>query len=230
MTIVYLIASVVVAIIIAEIIGLQKSNQQKWFLTFSGAYLFAVTIVHILPESFHEHSPNTGLFILFGFLLQFSLDFISGGIEHGHHNKHPHKGRLPIGLMLGLFIHAIIEGIPTSIHHNHEHILLSAILLHKIPISIILYVFLKQATSVRWKQILGITLFALCAPIGYLLGDNLQFLSNNADYLLAFTAGIFLHVSTSIIFENGAEHKFNIYKLIAALSGFVLAYLTVTLH
>ena len=226
MIVFYLILSVIIGVLLVSLTGLQKSNNQKWFLTFSGAYLFAITILHILPESFEKHTQYAGLFLLFGFLLQFLLDFITGGIEHGHSHQTPNSGKLPFGLLLGLYIHAIVEGIPTSLDHGHDHVLLSAILLHKIPISMVLFIFLRNATPNKTKQFLGMLLFALCAPLGFLLGDQLSIISENTNYLMAFTAGIFLHVSTSIIFESGAEHKLNIYKFIAVIFGFALAFLT----
>ena len=192
--------------------------------------MFAITIVHILPESTASGNHLAGLFILGGFLLQFLLDFISGGIEHGHSHNHSDK-KLPVGLLLGLFVHAIVEGVPTSMEHSHEHeILVSAILLHKIPISIVLYIFLKKSDQDIWKIVLALLAFALCAPLGNILGHNISFISENAEYMMGFTAGIFLHVSTSIIFESGADHKLNIKKLGAVVIGFALAFVTLFVH
>lgn len=227
MTSLYLILSVVLGVLLVEFTNLGKRSQ-KWFLTFSGAFLFAITILHIVPEAFEHHLKYTGLFLTLGFLIQYLLDFASGGIEHGHYHSHS-KEKIPWGLLIGLYVHAYIEGIPTAMHHHdHGELLLQAILLHKVPISMVLYVFLKQATDSKVKQFLALIFFAVCAPLGNLTGSYVPFISEHSPYLLALTAGIFLHVSTSIIFESGADHKLNWYKFIAVIFGFGLAFLSIT--
>ena len=226
-----LVGSVAAGILLVELTGLKKSADQKWFLILTGSYLFGITIVHILPESTEAGMPYVGLVVLIGFVVQYLLDFISGGIEHGHAHLPAQPEKLPFGLLLGLYVHAIVEGVPTSLEHNHHHdILISAILLHKIPISMVLYLFLKRASKspIRiWTAMIG---FALCAPLGYLIGNAFASFENSTSYLLGFTAGIFLHVSTSIIFESGADHSFNLKKLAAVLVGFALALLTLVTH
>src|ERR1043165_5674269 len=59
-------------------------------LVFAGAYLFSITVIHILPELFHA-SNNYGLLgmlVLGGFFLQQVLEFVSKGVEHGHVHVH----------------------------------------------------------------------------------------------------------------------------------------------
>jgi hypothetical protein len=40
---------------------------------------------------------------------------------------------------------------------------------------------------------------------------------------------MFLHIATTIIYEADRSHRFNLGKLVAIVSGFGLAYLSVTL-
>lgn len=58
-------------------------------------------------------------------------------------------------------------------------------------------------------------------------------LSNNAmvdvslyyDKIMAVVIGIFLHVSTTILFESDHDHRFNLKKLIIVILGASLAFL-----
>ena len=68
-------------------------NKFKILLSFSGAYLFSITVIHILPELFHEATNLrlTGAYVLAGFFLQMILEYFSSGVEHGHiHLDHDH--------------------------------------------------------------------------------------------------------------------------------------------
>ena len=101
------------------------SNQTtKLLISFSGAYLFSITVLHLIPETFNnENNLHTGLFVLIGFFLQIFLEQLSKGIEHGH--KHVYKS-VPISILIGLSIHSFIEGMPLGIHHHHHtHTLIS---------------------------------------------------------------------------------------------------------
>lgn len=229
MEILLLIGSVAAGGLLASLSKIdQNSVLFKWMLAFSGAYLFGVTISHILPGAFHQGMSNTvAASILGGFLVQYFLDFLSGGIEHGHF--HAHGNKLPFGLLLGLFIHSFIEGIPASVdhHHHHQDSILWAIIIHKIPISMVLFILLKKlqvSKTILWGTM---AVFALTGPLGFWFGDTSPFFANHAEELMGFTGGIFLHVSTTIIFESEKQHALNIKKMIAVLLGFVLAYASV---
>jgi zinc transporter ZupT len=43
------------------------------------------------------------------------------------------------------------------------------------------------------------------------------------DYFMAFVVGTFLHISTTILFENSEQHHFSKQKLIAVLLGIGIA-------
>lgn len=73
------------------------------------------------------------------------------------------------------------------------------------------------------------SLFALAAPFGYFLGKY-TIISNYSLEMSAIVSGIFLHISTVILFESNEGHKFNLQKFGSILVGFVLAYLTVSMH
>ncbi|HRB53444.1 MAG TPA: zinc permease, partial [Bacteroidia bacterium] len=65
---------------------LNKSNDSllKLSLAFSGAYLFGITITHLVPEVFSQGDKSIGIYVMTGFLFQIILEYFSKGIEHGH--------------------------------------------------------------------------------------------------------------------------------------------------
>ena len=71
-----LFTSVIVGAIIVEIFKPKKGRNIQLLLTFSGAYLLAISLLHLLPELFHQNNTNNiGLYILGGFLIQILLEY-----------------------------------------------------------------------------------------------------------------------------------------------------------
>jgi uncharacterized membrane-anchored protein len=58
-------------------------------------------------------------------------------------------------------------------------------------------------------------------PLGVVFGMNTnpENLWLNSEIILAVVVGMFLHISTTIIFETSENHKFNLMKLIAIFIG-----------
>ncbi|MFA5299583.1 MAG: ZIP family metal transporter, partial [Lutibacter sp.] len=166
---------------------------------------------------------NIGLFILLGLLLQLVLDFFSKGAEHGHIHVEENIN-FPWALLISLNIHAFMEGIPLAHNLNHKH-LLWAIVVHKIPISIILGTFFVNSKIFKTKAVLFLLLFSLMSPLGSLTGEYFQILANYKTEITAIIIGIFLHISTIILFETSKDHKFNLLKFLAILVGMLVAYL-----
>jgi hypothetical protein len=69
--------------------------------------------------------------------------------------------------------------------------------------------------------------FALMTPLGVLIGLVVpaESLGLNQDIILAVVVGIFLHISTTIIFETSENHKFNLLKLVSILVGCLFAFI-----
>ncbi len=225
-----LIASVVIGVLCSRFF-IHSKTSSKLLLTFSGAYFLAMTVLEILPQVYGhfdtEHSHHTiGLYVLLGVIIQYILETFSKGVEHGHIHLHQ-KEAFPIGIFAGLFLHSIIEGIPVA-NEDYTHFMW-AIFVHNIPVSMILYHALSQHTDSGLKRFGFMTLFALAAPFGFLLGKYTMM----ADYtfeMSAIVSGIFLHISTVILFESNEGHKFNLQKFMVILIGFLLAYGTVSMH
>jgi zinc and cadmium transporter len=208
----------------------RKANRiyLKLLLAFSGAYLFALSITHLIPSVFQSDVSNIGVYILAGFFLQIILEFFSEGIEHGHmHIHHDAHSPFPLTLMISLCLHSLLEGMPLA-HSGHHHEageeLLFGIILHHLPVAFALMSMLLQSGLKTGTAILYLTIFALMAPLGALLGEEIGIeLTAYYDRIMAVVIGIFLHISTTILFESSEGHRFNLYKLITIVAGGCLA-------
>lgn len=226
-----LISSVILGVLASKFILKDKHNS-KLLLTFSGAYFLAMTVLEILPQVYGNHQNeysyhSIGLFVLAGVIIQYILETVSKGVEHGHVHLHHHEKKFPVGIFGGLFLHSLIEGVPVANAHSHDF--LWAIFIHNIPVSMILYGALNQYTSSKTKQFVYMFLFAIASPIGFLLGKH-TLISNYTLEISAIVSGIFLHISTVILFEANEGHKFNAKKFAVIIIGFLLAYSTVSMH
>ena len=199
----------------------EKQKKLRLLLAFSGAFLLSLTVFSLLPELYHNSSARqTGIFIIAGLLLQIFLEFFSKGAEHGHVHFHPEKEVFPWMLFISLSIHSVLEGFPLHDHHT----LVYGIVIHKLPVAIILSTFLMRSSLKKQYGIAFLLLFSIMTPLGTLLAEHLAFLAQYSRQLTAIVVGIFLHISTVILFESSEGHKFNINKLIAILIGITAAY------
>lgn len=64
------------------------------------------------------------------------------------------------------------------------------------------------------------------SPLGVLLGEKVIFFSNYKTEITALIIGVFLHISTIILFESTENHKFNLKKFAAIVLGLALTLLT----
>lgn len=222
-----------------------KNQYIKLALAFSGGFLLAVIFQHLLPELYGAHAGHAhghaealptfqvGVFILLGFLVQLVLEYFSGGIEHGH--VHVHKGQaMPWALFTSLSIHSVIEGIPLGnmlqIGIDHSNTPYNAsffwgIVFHQVPVAIALMTLLLATRLKRRNAWLVLMAFGLMTPLGVFLGLGIttEQLGLNVQLILAVVVGMFLHISTTIIFETTENHKFNLLKLLSILVGVSLA-------
>jgi len=203
-----------------------SSKTTKLLISFSGAYLFSITIIHLIPEVFTtSHSHHIGFLILIGFFIQIILEHFSQGVEHGHGQIH---GSIPLSILIGLCIHSFIEGMPLGIsNHSHSHnSLLSAIALHKIPVGIVLTHLLLQRKMSNFRIYILLTIFALTTPLGSIFSAYITSISSYFKEIMAIVIGIFLHISTTILFESSEGHNFNSRKTFAIILGSSIAMLS----
>jgi zinc transporter ZupT len=230
-----LIASVIIGgVIVTYLKATNKSQFIKLALAFSGGFLLAIIFQHLIPDIYGDGKARMGIFILVGFLVQLVLEYFSGGIEHGH--VHVHKGQpLPWVLFISLSVHSIIEGIPLGNEymgivntHDHGHgSLFWGIIFHQVPVAIALMTLLMNTKLSQIQSWFVLLLFAIMTPLGVLIGFNISPAQIGLDVhvILAIVVGMFLHISTTIIFETTENHKFNLMKLTSILVGCGLAML-----
>ncbi len=214
-----------------------KQSTFKLILAFSAAYLFSTTIMHLLPEVYWEVGlKSAGLFIVIGFCIQLFIESFSSGIEHGHLHRHSEtcKTHFPFAIIAGLLLHSFIEGMPvfrmSSNGNQIDFNIVFGLIIHNIPISF-LFVGLLKEHSLRLPAILlNLMVFSLMAPLGMLFNYFIHYLGGDSlglhPYITsALVTGIFLYISTAILFETGEEHRYTPSKIMALVAGVLSAYL-----
>ncbi|WP_291868503.1 ZIP family metal transporter [Maribacter sp.] len=200
----------------------KKKENFKLLLAFSGAFLLALTLFELFPEVYeHADSKKIGVFVMLGILLQIFLEFFSKGAEHGHVHVEKESSKFPWLLFISLSIHSLLEGFP--IEHNHT--MLYGILIHKVPIAIILSIFLLESKIKLIHAIFFILLFAFMTPTGSFIAANFELSPEHFAMINALVIGVFLHISTVILFESSEGHKFNLRKIIVIILGILIAYI-----
>lgn len=198
-----------------------KSKNISLFLSFSGGFLLSVTILELLPDIYQKGDALTaGLFIIGGIVLQIALEYLSGGAEHGHLHLDENNKSFPVLLFLSLCLHSLLEGFPTT---ERTHLLLGVVI-HKVPIAFILSTFLLNSALSKTKVLLFVFIFAMMTPLGSII--NMNFADDLIPfkiYIDAVVVGIFLHISSTILFESSKQHKFDYLKVISILTGIGLA-------
>ncbi len=235
-----LLSSIVLGAISVFAFKLYEPRHVKLLNAFTGAYLLCLTVLHLLPELYHEgagaagHTEiRIGILILAGFFTQIGLDVISMGVEHGHAH-HLHAEHLPIGILAGLCLHAFVEAMALGNAQTYydpasRRLLLYSIVLHNYPVSIALLGMLLQSGVRRSRALLWLAAFAAMAPIGMTVSGH-TVLANYSRELTAVVICIFMHISTTILFESSDIHRFNLAKLAAIAVGTGLGFLSLMLH
>lgn len=205
---------------------------------FGGAFLFASCFINLVPHIFVGQDPyrfvtphahfKVSAAVMVGFLIQLLLEQLTQGAEHGHnHATHTHHTHPIFGLIVGLSLHAFLEGMPmVDLDGDIHQGLLYGIVLHNIPIALVL-VGLFMANGYRfWRSLALLSIFAVMTPLGSLC--NICLLPHNEalqSIIMAIVVGILLHVSVSILF-NHDHHSFSWLKLMLIIVAFVAAYFT----
>ncbi len=209
-----------------------KSSTLRLPLVFAGSFLFAITIIHILPELFTTSAQpmKIGGIVLLGFFFQQLLETVTSGVEHGHY----HPGELrskwsKASLLSALVIHSMLEGSllnhESPFHGQHEsHSLLLGILFHKIPAAFALMAILSENGRPKARDYILLTIFSISSPLGLMLSNySVSISSDHFVFLFAFVSGNFLHISTTIFVESSPNHKFGWRKTLVSVLGALIA-------
>ncbi|MHB1921852.1 MAG: ZIP family metal transporter [Chitinophagaceae bacterium] len=212
-----------------------KPDLFVYLLGFTGAFLFGITILHLFPDVFKELGNSAGIYIVIGFFLQVFLQQLSHGMEHGHSHfpgEHQHSGLS--ALLLGLSLHAFMEGIPLGFHYPDPATLPSlflGILIHKLPEALTLMTVVLLSSSGKWSGWLILIFFSMVTPVAALLASFMDRHFPQSGHVLivvvAIVVGAFLHISTTIFFESGTQHhELSWRKTLAIAGGLGFAFLT----
>lgn len=221
----------------------QSVERHRFWQVFSGAFLFAMTVAHLLPELFamvfgkHGYKPSgvdlhlVGIFILLGYFMQSIIETVSKGVEHGHLHTHDHDAHVgsPLLLTVSLFVHGLLDGAVLINSHGGEHgnALLAGILIHKLPVAFVLMYQLSHALKSKSIAWVYFTLFAISSPIGLFVGEsffeNGGWIYTASVYGFAMITGNFLNITTTIFVESNMGHKLFSKNRIALISGVLIA-------
>ena len=214
--------AVILGVVIAKLSKNKKNWNTKLLLSFSGAFLLALTLFELLPEVYsHLNTKLTGLFIMCGILLQIILELFSKGAEHGHVHIHKHETTFPWLLFISLCIHSFLEGFPIHQHNDMVY----GVLVHRVPIAALISMFLFQSKFSKMQIIAFLLVFTAMTPLGTYISNTSNLSIQLAHSINAIVIGIFFHISTTILFESGEGHKFNLSKFVSIILGVGVAYL-----
>lgn len=204
---------------------------------FGGAFLLGVCMLGLLPEATDMYCLYRGtkeelsllpfICILVGFLIQQLLESLSAHAEHGHVEGHDH-GVPVLGLMLGLCLHAFLEGMPlVETDGTVNQGLVWGIVIHNIPVALIMVALLTAHRMGFWKVLTLLVLFGAMSPLGSLFSLYLVQPNEDQQYLIiSLVIGVLLHVSSSILFDH-KRHGFSWLNIALTVTAFATAYLII---
>jgi zinc and cadmium transporter len=215
-------------------------RRMHYLLAFSGSFLLSITFLHLLPETFTELGPSAGFYLLVGFFLQLLIQRITHGIEHGHVHihSHGHDHHIPLtSIIVGLSIHAFMEGLPLGFNYRMEATepsLYLAVAAHKLPEAILLCTLLATSKG-KTQSIIILLIFSLLTPFASLiasrLGQAYYAMSQVVTVLIPIVAGAFIHIATTIFFESGTkQHMLTWQKIVAMVIGVGIGLATLVLE
>lgn len=203
------------------------NKRMNLLLAFSGAFLLSITFLHLLHETFEELHAAAGIYLLCGFFLQLIIQRFTHGIEHGHTHVDGHGHHVPlVSILLGLGIHAFMEGLPLGFNYSEkvtEPSLYLAVAAHKLP-EMMLATSLVLGLKGRKQAMLILLIFSLLSPLGSVaasfMSHKYYFMQQMRMVLIPVVAGSFIHIATTIFFESGTkQHMLTWQKVFAIMVG-----------
>lgn len=207
-------------------------------LAFSGSFLLGISLLHLLPETFEEVGHKAGLYLLAGFFFQLLIQRFTHGVEHGHAHVHAHEHHIPLtSIMIGLSVHAFMEGLPLGFNYRMkatEPSLYLAVAAHKLPEAMLVASLALAAKGRKTAWLLLLLFSALTPAAGMLaaqLGMKFLFVEKLVEALIPIVAGAFIHIATTIFFESGTrQHHLTWQKILWISIGIALALMTLALE
>lgn len=171
--------------------------------------MLAVSLVHIYPEALLETEFSVYAFI-FWFLTIYLIEEIltphthdHGHGDHSHEDPHEHYDHIAVASFIAIFIHTLFDGLGIRaafwISQQVGYGILIGVAIHQIPVSISLAALFRESKFKKNKQIIYLSLFALAAPIGYIISDMIlaNVTSVFTGLATAFAGGSLLYVAAT---------------------------------
>ncbi len=197
------------------------------FISLGAGVLLGAAFLHMIPDATEYIGPRVGLFALLGFLLLYLLEkFI---MTHPCPAEHCEYHKVGLTAFIGLSLHSLITGLALGAGIMVPHlglIVFIAIIFHKLPASLSLTsLFIKENYSNK-KLFSYLTGFSLMVPVGAFITYFFFDLSGNQQtigYLIAFSAGTFLHVAADDLLPEVHHHSEDrITRLIVFILGLLI--------
>src|SRR5690606_40863119 len=102
--------------------------------------------------------------------------------------------------------------------------ILYGIIIHKIPIAIVLGIFLINSKMKLETILFFIGAFSLMTPLGSYVSTQSFWMESHGHLLTSFAIVVFFHISTIILFASSQGHAFNLQKLLVIILGIGMAY------
>ncbi len=184
--------------------------------------MLAVSLVHIFPEAL-EQTPYAVYAFILGFLMIYIIEEIltphnhdQGHGDHHHENLHEHYDHVALVTFIAIFVHTLFDGLwiraGFGISPEIGYTILAGIAIHQVPVSLSLAAIFQESKFPKKIQILFLGLFALAAPVGFVISDLI--LSNVSvvftGLATAFAGGSLLYVATADLLP--VIHAQNKYK------------------
>lgn len=171
--------------------------------------MLSVALVHILPESLEQNESAIYAFLAGFIIIYFIEEFLTphshdhAHQDHIHEDPHEHFDHIAIVSALAIIFHTIFDGLGiragSEMSSELGYAILFGVAIHQIPVSLSLAAIFQRSHLKKMTQIFLMIVFALAAPIGYIISDSLM---THIDSLwiplvTAFAGGSLLYIATS---------------------------------
>ncbi|OQX87175.1 hypothetical protein B6D60_04460 [candidate division KSB1 bacterium 4484_87] len=196
------------------------------FISFGAGVLLGASLLHMIPDAAEYIGSRLGLPILLGFLVLYIFEkFI---MTHPCPSEGCEFHSVGISAFFGLSLHSLITGLALGAGifvPKLGLIVFLAVVLHKLPASLSLSSLLIKEHYSNKSISLIILLFSLMVPIGAFVTFLLLRGTSQTviGYLIAFSAGTFLHVAADDLIPEVHRHfAYRYVRLVAFLVGLVV--------
>jgi len=160
----------------------------------------ALVLLHVLPHALHEAGPWAFVAAAVGLLLPAGIESLPLAGKGG-----PRKWTLLLAV-LGLSLHALLDGAALSTAHGEADTLALAVLVHRFPVSLFLWWAVGSLVN-RRAALLSLGLLGIATVAGFGFGTALMHLADVQflGLLEAMVAGSLLHVLAGHGIEGPAK-------------------------